>query len=651
MVFVVPNRHLHLAGGIKNHAHIQSCYEKWVLSRPYATECVNGLLDIADLASGEDVRTCLRPSQKAQSERRVQRVVSVIEDDFINPFASDIDPEQLFNIVSGRPLPAIFSESLLSCYDRGVDRLDVFNQRLELSDSEQVTVTASLMDPIPRSKWFSFMDAQKKIVLHREGKATKEIRVQRDILAKLTAVSTERKQPVDIDKALNFSLAPVPLSLATADGERRHTQKSKLLDEILPKTNVTINDINQYDIYILDVIAYFRSLKCIKGTFEDLALRMLNSIPKKYQIVYMACDAYGKQSIKYNEHLSRGIDPPFIIKNANIKIPSDFQKFLNNGENKDRLLEIVETVLIKHKNNLGKRVVYFARGAHCYRIDCEDAELVEELVTDHIEADTKIVYLAIHAHRMNSVDRHPTRIVVRSPSGDTDIVVLLLQITTAPSLNISIDNGVGKNRKYILLSECSLQPQQKRSLIGVHAYTGNDFVSCFFRKGKKKCWREALKNPQFVENFEKLGEDVFGEEQLFELEKYVSKIYGRKEESINDARRALYWKCMKREVVPDLSLLPPCRQSLSLHSKRANFVSLMWRRAVSPIMNLPLPSVMGWLEDFSFDWVGIPFPDDIADLLLPVTEDDDDDYDESNDGEELSDCSFLFEEPEETNPL
>ena len=63
----------------------------------------------------------------------------------------------------------------------------------------------------------------------------------------------------------------------------------------------------------------------------------------------------------------------------------------------------------------------------------------------------------------------------------------------------------------------------------VHAFSGNDYVSCFFRKGKKKFWDVLTKHEKFVQTF--AGSGLFGrvmEETEQELEEFVCLIYGDK---------------------------------------------------------------------------------------------------------------------------
>ena len=46
-----------------------------------------------------------------------------------------------------------------------------------------------------------------------------------------------------------------------------------------------------------------------------------------------------------------------------MRIPSDFQKFLNNNNNKERLFEIIEETLLSHNNTSIDMENTFARGS------------------------------------------------------------------------------------------------------------------------------------------------------------------------------------------------------------------------------------------------------------------------------------------------
>ena len=73
--------------------------------------------------------------------------------------------------------------------------------------------------------------------------------------------------------------------------------------------------------------------------------------------------------------------------------------------------------------------------------------------------------------------------VVRSSSGDTDIPIIMLG-NECDNLKFIIDNGGGKNRRVLDLSKCTLTSLQKKALLGLHSFKGNDYVSSFFSQRK-----------------------------------------------------------------------------------------------------------------------------------------------------------------------
>ena len=60
--------------------------------------------------------------------------------------------------------------------------------------------------------------------------------------------------------------------------------------------------------------------------------------------IYIACDTYKNRSIKSGERSLRGNSDRFVIRSGEVRIPADFKMFLNNGDNKERMLEVIEEV-------------------------------------------------------------------------------------------------------------------------------------------------------------------------------------------------------------------------------------------------------------------------------------------------------------------
>ena len=169
-------------------------------------------------------RKCLRDHEIRKSEDRVRRIATVLKEDFANPCSDLPNKRNLYNLASGHPLLEEATEHLLSLEKQGQGLLSDFSKRLHLSEEQ----TSAFFDPIMRVPWKGFCNAEKKAKITAKGK-TEDVAVQRDILGLLMAVSSKEGEIGDLDKALSYALSPVPLTLATSDGIRRKTCKSKLM--------------------------------------------------------------------------------------------------------------------------------------------------------------------------------------------------------------------------------------------------------------------------------------------------------------------------------------------------------------------------------------------------------------------------------------
>ena len=402
---------------------------------------------------------------------------------------------------------------------------------------------------------------------------------------------------------------------------------------------------NETKCYILDLAAIIRSIMRTSDTFRELANKnTLQDIPKQYDAIYIACDTYRSYSIKNAERSLRGDEDKFFIRSPDVRIPADLKKFLNNGENKERMFELIEEVWIQSRNQNDRRTIYFARSSSCIKIANEVLEPVPELNTDHEEADTKIAYLVQHALRENG----DNTCVVRSSSGDIDIPGILVAANLADR-RIFIDNGTGRNHKSLKLSACELSQEQKKALLGLHAFSGNDYVSCIFRKGKQLCWKNVKNISRFLDLFSTIGTNCnLTNDQLQGLEHFICTTFGKKRlHSVNEARRQIFWeKLQKDNKIIDLSLLPPCQSSLELHCKRANFVAKMWRDASNPMLLSDNPVMHGWLPDMNIEWIKEAYPSDITELLFDSDVEDDNEYYETLTDDLTNDLSSSSSEEE-----
>ena len=91
----------------------------------------------------------------------------------------------------------------------------------------------------------------------------------------------------------------------------------------------------------------------------------------------------------------------------------------------------------------------------CYKVTESNVTYKCILNSNHIEADTKIAL-----HSSYAVEGH---VVVRSPPGDVDILLVLLQLLSNQD-GIIIDCGNGNNRKASFLRNIKIEKDLKKAL-------------------------------------------------------------------------------------------------------------------------------------------------------------------------------------------
>ena len=147
-----------------------------------------------------------------------------------------------------------------------------------------------------------------------------------------------------------------------------------------------------------------------------------------------------------------------------------------------------------------------------------------------------------------------------------------------PTERVIIDNGNGESRRMIVCDQ-NIDNEQCSALIGFHSFTGCDYTSSFFRKGKINSWKKACEvtpsksvKSKFFAALSVLGNQVTLDDETFStLEEYTCCLYGSNSKNINRRKFQKFTQKYERdEKYVDLALLPPCRNTLLLHTQRAN---------------------------------------------------------------------------------
>ena len=414
--------------------------------------------------TSDNVRKCLRPSQILKSNKIVCSIINCLETQFISPFSEDFDQQRLYNLVSGEPVSKSIAESMTMIEEMGQSLVTNFHERM-VSDK-----AGAFFDPIKKNKVMTFASSEKKSVL--KSASYEEVRIEKDVLGTLLADSTKTGGVIDIDKVLTYPLSPLCAPLSTADGNRRKTKKSDLLSIIDPLEVNPEETRMMCETYMLDLAVYTRSDIKQCSTVRDITLKLIRSVPLTYDTLYVVCDKYEETSIKTGERQSRNKDGGeiVILKSPDMKVPFDIKSFMSVGQNKEDLFNLIKRAIIEIETHLK---IFF-----CFRETFEITNGLEldrtDLQCDHEEADTMLVAFAYQTSSPG--------IMVRSPSGDVDIVSLFLYHDMFIDADVFIDNGTGAQRKMIDIYSTELSLDKREAILGLLGFTGNDYLSSFFWK-------------------------------------------------------------------------------------------------------------------------------------------------------------------------
>ena len=209
-------------------------------------------------------------------------------------------------------------------------------------------------------------------------------------------------------------------------------------------------------------MALVRTQTQIPSTYEELTFRLLRSLPSGYQRIHIIADTYRSNSIKDPERLKRGCADKVIIHSAKSKIPRNFNDFLQNGENKSRLIEIILSVILERKEDalslLKCKEMYFSTDGACHKTTEHETVFISELSSNQEEADTKLCLHAQHALATNGNGI----VYVRSHSGDVDINVILISKILDNSERVILDFNKGKHSKVLRLADVEMTDDEEK---------------------------------------------------------------------------------------------------------------------------------------------------------------------------------------------
>ena len=269
----------------------------------------------------------------------------------------------------------------------------------------------------------------------------------------------------------------------------------------------------------------------------------------------------------------------------------NWRRLLTSSESKNNLTKYLAESweLESRRQKLGDRSLLVTSDDHCVMLTKNDCQLVESLRSTHEEADTRLLLHAKHA-----AESFDALIIV---SDDTDVLVISLGLSQQINAKIFIRRGSKARIRLVDVSKLALAlgADMCPALIGLHTWTGCDTLSALSGQGKLKAFKILLRDEEFRKAFASLGTEWELSEDIFEaLQTFTCQLYSRrtKVDTVNELRYQMFRA--KRGVI-ESGQLPPCEDTLKLHTLRANYQSAVWRRSLENTPEVPAPTQgHGW---------------------------------------------------------
>lgn len=634
--------------GITAFRDSEDACRRWSITLTQRSMALSELYELVNLQSGEEPEKQLTKS-RIKRDNADMNSVAITLNSTCNPFANDA-PAGLVNISSGKAANEGTQKFLLGTLERG--------RTLRLQFENECSVDGSrFLKPVARTKILNFAADNRK----RSKTGTRKVNAAegvRDVFGRILAVVAKTSDTIDLHHVLSYPITEVPLSLAHSDGIPLKTDKASLTKTLESKQETVLTDSNIPPIKatVIDggIMLHETVMKHSKSTYAMMARDLLVKICSCHgEQVHLVLDKYQSPSIKDAERNLRYSSTPCAF---NITGPDQAQR--QSG------VELLKNVLFKeafanflmeewkkphYGPIIGGKTVYISHGGTCMKMKNKEEVLETEkpshLQCQHEEADT---LLAFHTNSISS-----GTILVRST--DTDVLVILLGLAgRSEGINIILDYGSGNHRRYIGVSKLAAilekQPGMTEALIGLHALTGCDFTSCFFRKGKVRPFQRLEADPEHIMALQSLTTE---EVDIQSVTSFVCSLYGFKTSNIIEARYKAFMRMSGgkgKDLLAALkkincASLPPCAKTLLNHIKRAQYVARMWRRAdeTNPTGDVS-PTDYGWrLSQNCFEPEWFPGSSVPESLTTPAEEDSAEattDLDEESDEESESDDAW-----------
>ena len=156
---------------------------------------------------------------------------------------------------------------------------------------------------------------------------------------------------VSLEDAFQYPITTVPLAVATPDAKLRQSCKASLRNYLMSESDSSSENVPDNCSWFIDGLAAIRSLRPAK-TYREWLKRLLQFVtpPRGCNAVEVGLinDTYKKDSVKEGTRLERGASGQKVTISGfdqNMLQGNKWQEFLNSGENKEELIQLIARYL------------------------------------------------------------------------------------------------------------------------------------------------------------------------------------------------------------------------------------------------------------------------------------------------------------------
>ena len=151
---------------------------------------------------------------------------------------------------------------------------------------------------------------------------------QKNALGLLAAKLDQSRSAVNVNQLIIFySSVTLPLASQMVQCEKQKISASYGAIDLLLNHNISLENYTGVNYLFVDVAAVLRPVKNVPKTFENLAIKLINAIPQRCNVVYFVCDTCFERSIKVVERNNRGNSDRLAVRSRKYTFLVTFKNF------------------------------------------------------------------------------------------------------------------------------------------------------------------------------------------------------------------------------------------------------------------------------------------------------------------------------------